>query len=194
MSFNPLIVGILILLLTGCSLHKSAGVRYQTQFDFDSVRAYSFLSRDSVANEEQNISDVMRNNIELAVEQVLDDSGFHYTEARQSDLVVAYHLVQGQSRGRLQVGVNHQALKRYNLGVKYCEYCLKSGTDPGSRKLWRFDAGSLILDLLDPGNQRSVWRSVYPVKIKAEDNSRKVQEKIHTAITQMLAQYPGKSA
>lgn len=194
MSFNPLFTGILILLLAGCSLQKSAGVRYQTKFDFDSVRAYSFLPRDSVANEEQNLSDVIRNNIELAVEQVLDDSGFHYTEARQSDLVVAYHLVQGQSRGRYQIVVNHQALKRYNLGVKYCEYCMKSGSDPSSRRLWSFEAGSLILDLLDPDNKRSVWRSVYPVKIKAEDNSRKVQEKIQTAITQMLAQYPGKSA
>ncbi|WDD99659.1 DUF4136 domain-containing protein [Thalassomonas actiniarum] len=194
MSFHPLIVGILILLLAGCSLQKSAGVRYQEKFDFGSVRAYSFLPRDSVANEEQNISDVMRNNIELALEQVLDDSGLHYTEARHSDLVVAYHLIQGQSHGPYQIGVNHQALKRYNLGVKYCEYCLKSGSDPGSRKLRRLDVGTLILDLLDPDNQRSVWRSIYPVKIKAEDNSRKVQEKIQTAIALMLAQYPGKSA
>jgi len=194
MSFKPLITAICILLLTGCSLQKSAGVRYQAKFDFDQARAYAFLPREASANEQQNISDVMRNNIELAVEQVLDDSGFVYSGQQQPDLVVAYHLIQGQFHGPYQVGVDHQALKRYNLGVKYCRYCLKSGSDPDSKKLWRLDAGSLIIDLLDPDNQRSVWRSVYPVKIKADDNSRQVQEKIQAAITRMLAQYPGKSA
>ncbi|WDE04811.1 DUF4136 domain-containing protein [Thalassomonas viridans] len=194
MSFKPFITGIFILLLGACSLQKNAGVRYQAKFDFAGARAYSFLPRDAAANEQQNISDVMRNNIELAVEQVLDNSGFHYSASQKTDFVVAYHLVQGQSRGRYQLGVNHQALKRYNLGVKYCEYCLKAGVEPSSKKLWRLDAGSLIIDLLDPGDQRSVWRSVYPVKIKAKDNSREVQEKIQTAISRMLAQYPGKSA
>ena len=50
--------------------------------------------------------------------------------------------------------------------------------------------GSLILDIIDPKSQRSVWRSVYPLKFKADDNSREMQEKISTAVDSMLRDFP----
>ena len=50
--------------------------------------------------------------------------------------------------------------------------------------------GSLILDIIDPNNQRSVWRSVYPLGFKATDNSREMQEKISQAVDSMLRDYP----
>lgn len=193
MRFSFISTGFLIvsltLLLSACSLQKEASVRYQSKFDFDNAHAYSFFSRNASINDHQNISHVLRNNIEFAVEQVMDDAGFRYSELLQSDIIVAYYLI--ESHGDvLRSGINRQALNSYNQGVKYCEYCLKARLNQSGKKRWRIDAGSLIIDLLDTQTKRSVWRSVYPLKIKAKDNSQKVQEKLISAISQMLTQYP----
>ena len=81
-------------------------------------------------------------------------------------------------------------LDKYNREVKYCGYCLRAGQATHAELENKLRPGSLILDIIDPKSQRSVWRSVYPLKFKADDNSREMQEKISTAVDSMLRDFP----
>ena len=126
------------------------------------------------------MSDGTRNSIELAIEQVFDKSGFVYRTINEADVVIGYHLV----------GRNSKELVQYNKGVKYCQPCLSGGKEKLKKTDWRYTPGSLILDVINSKNSRSIWRSVYPLKIEKEDNSKDIQDKIYAAIEQMLKAFP----
>jgi len=159
---------------------KQAGVVYQTGFDFNQVSSYSMYERNSVFVEFQSINDVTRNGIEIAIEKSMEKQGFSYSELDQADVIVSYHLI-SQTRADIS---------QYNKNVLYCTYCLRASNWHSEQKNWNLAAGNLIIDLIDPKTKRSVWRSVYPLDIDIEDNSRKVNSKIKSAISAMLALYP----
>jgi hypothetical protein len=169
------------LMLSGCTVHQPAISKYQTNFNFSKVSSYAFYKRNSEFGQFQNISYTTRNSIELAIEQVLDKNGFIYNTLDDADIVVTYHLV----------NENTKELLTYNNGVLYCSLCLRGGEAQADKKQWQTKPGSLIIDVLDPEKKRSVWRSVYPLKINVKtDNSREVQLKIYQAIDAMIDKYP----
>lgn len=170
----------LIATLSACSSSKVATTSFRGGFDFSMVESYSTYGRNSAFSDLQNLSDSTRNTIELAIEQGFDDNGFNYKTLKKADILIAYHVINR----------NFNELKLYNREVKYCGYCLKAGQASRSDLEAKMAPGSLILDIIDPASQRSVWRSVYPLGFKEKDNSREMQEKINNAIAQMLQDYP----
>jgi hypothetical protein len=174
----------LIITLTACSLSNVATTTFRNGFDFSTVESYSTYERNSAFGDLQNLSDSTRNTIELAIEQSFDENGFNYKVLKKADIVIAYHVINH----------NFNELKSYNQQVKYCSYCLKAGQASRRELQAKLRPGSLILDIVDPKSQRSVWRSVYPLGFKEKDNSQEMQKKISDAVDSMLQDYPkGKS-
>lgn len=180
-SFNYLTFFILIglIVLLGCSSRPDASARYQKNFNFTNVESYSIYERNSEFTDFQNISDATRNGIELAIEQVLDAQGLGYQTVDKADVVVGYHLIN-----------NHKELRNYNRSVKFCRPCLSAGDAKKDKKAWRMLPGSLVLDLVSRDKNRTIWRSVYPLKIKPDDNSFEIQDKIFEAIDNMVKTLP----
>ena len=177
--FTTLIL--LFALLAGCTSSRPAITKFHNHFNFSQVSSYSLYDRNSDFSDFQNISDASRNSIELAIEQVLEKSGFIYQLDDAADIIVTYHLI----------NKNGKELASYNKGVGYCSYCLRGGEAQRNKKQWKMMPGSLILDIINPKNQRSVWRSVYDLKIKVnKDNSKEVQLKIYQAVESMMKKYP----
>jgi hypothetical protein len=171
----------MVFMLSGCSSSQSAISKYHTNFNFSEVSSYAFYKRNSDFSHFQNISDTTRNSIELAIEQVLDKNGFNYRIIKYADIIITYHMV--RERG--------EELLRYNKGIAYCSFCLRGGEAQKDKRQWKIMPGTLIIDVIDPDNKRSVWRSAYYLKINAEkDNSREVQLKIYNAIDAMIDKYP----
>jgi len=171
---------VIVIHLISCSSSNVATTSFRSTFDFSTVKSYSTYGRNSAFGDLQNLSDSTRNTIELAIEQGFDDNGFHYKTLKKADIVIAYHVI----------NQNFRELKNYNREVKYCGYCLKAGQASRKELLAKMRPGSLILDIIDPKNQRSVWRSIYPLGFKEKDNSREMQEKISGAVDRMLSDYP----
>lgn len=163
--------------LAGCSAQKAASVKYQHNFDFSDIQKYSLYQRDHEFNEWQSISDAIRNDIEFAIENALDKQGYVFSSVEESDVVITYHLVSQK--------IN---LKRYNNGVNYCAYCLVHGESGLRSQRLDNQAGHIIVDMVNSKTKRSVWRSSYPLKVKAKDNSQELQEKVHQAIMLMFNQ------
>ena len=170
-----------VLAINGCSSSISATAKFNGNFDFNGISSYSTFDRNSDFSDFQNISDATRNGIELAIEQVLDDKGFDYQASKDADIIIAYHLI---NRGK--------ELKTYNQGVKFCGPCLRGGQAKRNKKAWQMLPGSLILDVVDTKKHRSIWRSVFPLSVKQDDNSFEVQEKIYNAINKMMKALPKK--
>ncbi|OUR63562.1 hypothetical protein A9Q74_00310 [Colwellia sp. 39_35_sub15_T18] len=178
--FKNLAIGILSLLLNACSINEDAGVVYHDSFDFSAVQSYSLYDRNSAFSDTQSLLDSRRNAIEIAIERMMAKKNFSYTAPEQADVIVTYYLLNG----------SRSDYSNYNEVVHFCQYCLRATTWKTSNRYATATHGSLILDLVDPKKQRSVWRSVYPLNIKDKDNSAKSNEKIQQAVASMLAQYP----
>lgn len=178
--FKNLVIGILSFLLNACSVNEGAGVVYHDSFDFSAVQSYSLYDRNSAFSDTQSLLDSHRNAIEIAIEGMMAKKHFSYIEPGQADVIVTYYVLNG----------NRSDYSSYNKEVHFCLHCLRATAWNTSKRYSTASQGSLILDLVDPKKQRSVWRSVYPLNIKDKDNSAKSNEKIQQAVASMLAQYP----
>ncbi len=171
------LVYISLIFLVSCSSSKTAQIKYQDFFDFTQITTYSLYKRDHVFNEWQSISDVLRNDIELAIENTLDSTGFKYTNVEHADVILTYYLADQ----------NPRSLKAYNNGVNYCSYCLISADSGVRSDRLNIQSGHIIIDAIDSRSKRSVWRASAPLKIKEKDNSQVAQAKIHQVVAQMLS-------
>ena len=169
-----------LFLLTACSSGRPSGVVYHQDFDFSQVKTYSLYSRNSPFTESQSLIDSRRNAIEIAIERVMGKKQFSYTEPEQADVIVTYHVLDGK----------YGDYSKYNEAVHFCHLCLRASTWQTEQQYSNVSLGNLVLDLVDPKRNRSVWRSVYPLDINPKDNSAQTNEKIQQAVASMLAQYP----
>jgi len=178
--FKTPIVITLLTFLVACSSMKEAGVVYHDGFDFSAVKNYSLYGRNSTFTEAQSLLDTRRNAIEIAIERTMAKQNFNYIELEQTDLIVTYHVVSGSRKD----------YAKYNEVVRFCTFCLQATTWKTDQQYSDIRRGSLIIDLVDPKQSRSVWRSVYSLDLEDRENSAETNDRIKQAITAMLAKYP----
>ncbi len=190
---------------------RVANAHYFRHFNFSDVKSYAFYGRNDDNFDYQNLSDVTRNSIELAIENQLDKQGLVYKDLTQADIIVSYFWVKDpdsvalRSHNKKANAMNRHyqiqqqqqrvlsarmQLKKYNQGVRYCAACLKISSEGEKASKINTKAGALIMDFISPKTHRTVWRSSYPVIIKEKENSREIQQRIQRAVQQMLVQFP----
>ncbi|MDX2367411.1 MAG: DUF4136 domain-containing protein [Colwellia sp.] len=171
---------LLCVLLSACSSNHKAGVVYHDRFDFSQVKNYSLYNRNSPFTDSQNLIDTRRNAIEIAIEHTMSSKKFNYAEPEHADVIITYYLFNG----------NLGEYSNYNKVVRFCITCLRANAWKTINQYSSIAKGSLILDLVDPKNKRSVWRSYYPLDIDVKDNSAELNDKIQHTVSLMLALYP----
>jgi hypothetical protein len=174
------ILPVLLIFTCACSSVQKAGVVYHDSFDFAQVNNFSLYNRNSTFSEIQSLSDMRRNAIEIAIEHSMAKKKFSYEAPDKAELIVTYHIFNGK-RGEYS---------QYNKEVHFCTHCLRASTWRIEGKYSQLKQGSLILDLVDPKQNRSIWRSVYPLNLKVKENSADTNKRIKKAISIMLAEYP----
>ncbi len=178
--FKVLSASILLSFICACSSNKIAGVVYHDSFDFSEVKSYSFYGRNSAFSETQSLLDTRRNAIEIAIERTMAKKKFSYKELDKADVIVTYHVFNGKRKD----------YSKYNEEVHFCTHCLRATTWKTDQQYSSISQGSLVLDLIDPKNNRSVWRSVYPLDLNVTENSADTNNRIKQAVSAMLAEYP----
>ena len=170
----------MLIFLNACSSVKDAGVVFHDSFDFSEVKSYNLYGRNSAFSETQSLADTRRNAIEIAIEHTMANKNFSYKALDKADVIITYHVFNER----------RSDFSKYNKLVNFCTQCLRATTWITKRQYSVIEKGSLILDIVDPQKNRSVWRSVYPLGLKEKENSAKTNERINSAVTSMLAQYP----
>lgn len=174
------ISSLLLSLLCACSSVEEVGVVYHGSYNFSAVKSYSLYNRNSKFSETQSLLDNRRNAIEIAIERSMAKNKFSYESPEKADVIVTYYVSNGKRKD----------YSKYNEVVHFCTHCLRSATWKTDKQYPTISQGDLIVDLVDPKLNRSVWRSVYPLDINVEENSADTNDRIKQAISAMLAEYP----
>lgn len=178
--FKILISSLLFTLLCACSSIQKAGVVYHDSFNFSAVKTYSLYDHNSAFSETQSLLDGRRNAIEISIERTMAKNKFSYEALEKADLIVTYHVFNG----------NRKDYAKYNKAVHFCNHCLRATTWNTDQQYSPISRGSLVLDLVDPEKNRSVWRSVHSLDIEDEENSAETNDRIKQTVSAMLAEYP----
>ncbi len=182
---NKFIVYFKILSLILCTLAQFScsspnnPVIYQSTFNFSAIKQYSFYLSDSAFYNSQSLSHDQRNRIEIAIEKALNKKNLTYTEPDNADIIVTYYITKGSR-------LDYQT---YNKVVRFCAACLKSNTWQQHNNDWHVYNNGLIIDLVNPTKERSVWRSISPLKFDTKDSGAERNKKIINAVNVMLEQY-----
>jgi hypothetical protein len=166
------------LALFSCSSQKNP-VIYQSTFNFSAIKQYSFYLSDSPFYSSQSLSHDQRNRIEIAIEKALNKKDLTYTDPANADIIVTYYITKGSL-------LDYQT---YNKVVRFCAACLKANTWQQHNNDWHFYTNGLIIDLVNPTKERSVWRSISPLKFDTKDSGAERNKKIINAVNVMLEQY-----
>jgi len=178
--FKVLSASILFIFLGACSSVQKAGVVYHDSFNFSLVKSYSLYDRNSAFSETQGLLDTRRNAIEIAIERAMAKNKFSYESLEKADVIVTYHVFNGKRK----------EYSKYNKAVHFCTHCLRATTWKTDQQYSPISQGSLVLDLIDPKQNRSVWRSIYPLDLEVKENSAETNDRINQAVSAMLAEYP----
>ncbi len=163
-------------LVTGCaSSPPEPRVDYKEGYDFSQVRTFSFLPQSGGASGDSPkafISDMVANRIDLAFERTMQNKGFEFVEdPNRADVLLSWHLVAQEKTD----------VRTYNTGPSYGGYyggyrgysraayynCWNCGTNVSVRN---YTEGTFIVDIIDPGQKQSVFRSVIQSRLKGGDS------------------------
>lgn len=179
-----MIAASLLTLLTGCSSLPKADADWNPDFDFSKVHTYSFVDRAKLRADTPMTSDITRNRIESAVEKTLNLKGLRYEkDPAAAHLQVSYHVT----------AKDKQDIQTYNTGVNYCYRCgYGMGMSMGTTdvRVREYTEGTLIIDMVDPKSNQSVWRGHLSAKISDLKSQQERIEAINYAVTTILAQFP----
>ena len=141
--------------------------------DITRYRTYHWAPADPQATGDPRLdnNEFFRDRIRSAVDQRLGERGFEKTAAPMPDLVVHYHASVTQE-------VNANGLDGPNVTCENCEPYV-------------YDAGTIVVDLVDARTNRLVWRGWAEGSIDgAIDNQAFLERQIDESVARILARLP----
>ncbi len=160
------------LLLGACaSGPPKPDVDYKADHDFSQVRSFAFLEDSGTVRGDNplQLSDIQKDRIDTAIRYALGQKGFTLVDdPAAADMLLSWHLVT-QFKTDVQTrdsGFGMAWYRGYNRYSMYdCWSCIGPRTDVVSRN---YTEGTFIVDLIDPGMKRSVWRGVVQSRLSGK--------------------------
>jgi hypothetical protein len=136
------------------------------------------------------MSDMQINRIDLALERALQLKGLEIVEdPNQADALISWHLVtEEKTKVRTydtgpSYGGGYGRYGSYNRRAAY--HCWNCGTDV---RVTQYTQGTFIVDIIDPQQRESVWRSVTQSRLKGEMGQE--QEPYDAAANRIMGSFP----
>lgn len=167
------------LLLSACaSGPPKPDVDYSADYDFSQARSIAFFA-DSGKVEGDNplqLSDIQKDRINNGIRYALGQKGFTLVDdPAAADMLVSWHLVtQFKTEIRTHdTGVSMGWYQGYNRYSMYnCWNCMGQRTEVTSRN---YTEGTFIVDMIDPGLKRSVWRGIVQSRLTGKKMHEQAQ-------------------
>ncbi|MFV0276740.1 MAG: DUF4136 domain-containing protein [Parahaliea sp.] len=182
-----------VALITACaSGPPTPDVDYKADYNFAGAKTVAFYSGSGQVSGDNamELSDMQKERVDTGLTHALEAKGFQVIDdPSQADLLLSWHLVT-QFKTDVQTynspgmygpyfGYNRYAM--YN-----CWACMDGGTDVVTRN---YTDGTFIVDMIDPGLRKSVWRSTIQSRINDSEKLRD-QNVINAAADHILAAFP----
>jgi hypothetical protein len=189
-----LVLGLAALLASCASSPPEPRVDFKQDYDFRGIKTLAFLPQSGGASGDSPralLSDLVVGRIDTGLANALRMKGITVVDdPKQADAWISWHLLAQEKTD----------VRTYNTGPSYGAYyggyrgynraafynCWNCGTDVRVRQ---YTQGTFIVDIIDPGLQQSVWRSVIESRLKGDQPSRD-QADYDAAAGRILADFP----
>ena len=194
MTLNRIVfLSLATLVLAGCATKPPEPVvDFAPGYSFSEQQTIAFyaLSGEVTGNNPNDLTDFQRDRINAALQSALEAKGFVFVDkTADADLLLSWHLnlmdktdVKTYNNPSYGASVGYS---RYNRYAMYNCYNCMNQTDV---RVTEYTQGTFIIDMIDPDENASVWRSVTQSKLK-EDTIRD-QEALNVAAVRVLADFP----
>ena len=194
MTLNRIVfLSLATLVLAGCATKPPEPVvDFAPGYSFSEQQTIAFyaLSGEVTGNNPNDLTDFQRDRINAALQSALEAKGFVFVDkTADADLLLSWHLnlmdktdVKTYNNPSYGASVGYS---RYNRYAMYNCYNCMNQTDV---RVTEYTQGTFIIDMIDPDENASVWRSVTQSKLK-EDTIRD-QEALNAAAVRVLTDFP----
>lgn len=190
-----LALGIALMLGACASSPPTPDVDFNANYDFSNAKKIAFYAKSGQVSGDNpmQLSDIQKDRVNTGLKTALRAKGFELvSDPGQADLLVSWHLVT-QFKTDVQSyndPAMYGAYYGYNRYAMYNCWSCMGGTEVVSRN---YTDGAFIVDMIDPGLRKSVWRSTIQSRLK-EKESLKDQEAINAAAVRLFEDFPPGSA
>jgi hypothetical protein len=170
-----------------CTLLACAGVRvsqdYDATTDFTAFRTFDWFPGERQLTGEGGIAEpFLEQRIQTAVGRELSARGFEKVTSRTPDFYVNYHVSVQQKLTTSGVNVG------YGMG----SYGSWGGVGVGMRSnpVRTYDEGTLIIDFVDGGSRKLVWRGTGSKALSSNPTPENTTATVDVAAREILKQFP----
>lgn len=177
-------VAIMLLLVTACASTPEAVMDYDSSFDFSRVKSIAILPLNRSVSSVADISDIQAARMNETLGNELTRRGYTVVEdPDNADLLMTWHLVTQEVTD----------VRTYNtMSARYssCWNCPRGwGASNQNVRVRQFTEGTLIADMIDPAQMRSVWRSIFESRLRDLDPGE-AEEKRRVVAEALFAEFP----
>ena len=178
---QALMAVLLASLLAACNTTPpmEANTDFDNRFDFSSVKKIVIEPASRMDPAMIRISDMQIGRISDAMADQLVRRGYVIVQQRsEADMFLIWHLV---TQEKLDV-------RSYNSAGYYnCWGCGPGVSDVSVRQ---FTQGTLIVDMIDPQRNKSVWRSIVETRLRSQPSQQEASERRAEAARALFADFP----
>lgn len=144
---NMILVALCTLVISACSSAPKINVDYDTNHNFEAISSYR------IVNKQRSSNDLVNDRIISAIKNAMAQRGIAQAKGDDVDILIDFMVV---SKDKTRV-------TSYNSGYGY----YGGGYYGNSIDVRQYTEGSLILDLVDPKVNKTIWRGVGTATIEA---------------------------
>jgi len=172
---------IFVAALLGCASYP-VQTDYDPDIGFESLRTYSWLdARQEKTGDPRIDNDLLDRRVRRAVEAELDAKGYRKVEAAQADFALNYHL-----------SVERQIDVQTYVDSPSYGYGWRGGYSNAYTTVQEYDVGSLVIDIIRPGEERLIWRGATQARTHEKGTPEERDERAQAAVSAILAKFPPK--
>lgn len=165
--------------LSGCA-STSVKLDYDKSADFSGLKKFAWENATQPTTGDPRIdNDLSDERVRNAVDSILVSKGFVFAAQDDADFLVAYFVdfKRSLSSSSASVGVGRSSHGRYG-GVSY------------GGSVSETEQGLLTIDIIDPADQKTIWRGVGTGSTYSGSNPDKATQKINDSVASILRKFP----
>lgn len=182
MNIKSLIVLPVVMVLAACTSTIKPEVDYRQDYAFENIRTYSVLEDTAKPMDAvYHVSDIENDRVARALQNAMANKGLREVPKDQADILVAYQIV---TKDKTQV-------RDYGPSVAYrCYRCFGGYAGVNNTvDVRNYTEGTIIIDMLDPKSNESVWRSMVSKPLKKHKTVEEKDQATFDGVTKMLENF-----
>jgi len=165
-----------ILVMTGCSSLKTV-VDYDPEFNFADQKSFAVVHYNQKGD-----NTLLNDRLIDALNMSVKEKGYIKKDKAEADLIFVFHT---NAEDKTDIDTDYQMVGygRYGYGRHM----------QATTRTYRYTKGTLIIDALNPGDNKIVWRGTSTDILKSYDNPAERTRYINKVVKETMKEFPSKA-